>query len=412
VPAVWLVDEEADGGGIWGIRQRPAVEGAVVALDPHTGRVLAMSGGFSFRQSKFNRATQAKRQPGSAFKPFVYLSAMEQGLTPATIILDAPLVIDQGPGLPKWKPSNYADRFYGPSTLRLGVEKSRNLMTVRLARRIGMLQVTDVARRFGIGDRMTPNLASSLGSSEVDLLALTTAYAMLVNGGKQLEPALIERIQDRFGRTIMRRDDRACVDCQMIVWDDTMPPEIPDTRSAVTDPRNAYQIVHILEGVVQRGTGVRARAIGKPLAGKTGTTNDSRDAWFIGFSADLVVGVYAGFDRPRSLGNRETGSSVALPIWTAFMEEALADQPATPFRTPPGVRFVRIDAETGLLPGDDTKLVIAEAFLPGTEPDERSGSARAQTVSSPAVASPGNTDVPPGNQVQELDGRSGTGGLY
>ncbi|MCB2011729.1 MAG: penicillin-binding protein 1A [Geminicoccaceae bacterium] len=361
-------DGQADGKAVWGLRQRPNIEGGLVALDPHTGRVLAMSGGFSFRQSKFNRATQANRQPGSAFKPFVYLAALESGFTPASIILDAPLVIDQGEGLPKWKPANYGDRFYGPSTLRLGIEKSRNLMTVRLAQQIGMGRVIDVATRFGVDRGLGNNLASALGSNEVDLLSLTTAYAMLVNGGRKIDPSLVERIQDRYGRTVLARDPRICEACRKLVWDGEPPPVIPDGRPLIADPREAYQMVHIMEGVIDHGTGVRAGKIGKPLAGKTGTTNDSRDAWFVGFSPDLAVGVYAGFDIPAPLGRRETGASIALPIWTEFMGKALAGKPATPFRTPPGVRLVRIDADTGLLPGPTTRRVIAEAFLPGTEP--------------------------------------------
>lgn len=364
--------EAADGTARMALRQRPSVEGALVALDPHTGRVLAMSGGFSFRQSQFNRATQAYRQPGSAFKPFVYLTALEEGFTPSSIILDAPLVIDQGPGLPRWKPENYSDNFYGPSTLRVGIEKSRNLMTVRLAREIGMDRVQALARRLGIDRGLGTNLAAALGSNEVDLLSLTEAYAMLVNGGREIDGRLVERIQDRFGRTVMRRDERPCPDCRKLAWDGTPPPVLPDLRDEVVDPRHAYQMVTMLEGVVERGTGAAARSIGKPVAGKTGTTNDSRDAWFVGFAPDLVVGVYVGFDQPRTLGRQATGGSVALPIWTEFMTAALADAPATPFRTPPGVRLVRIDAETGLLPGDATRTVIAEAFLPGTEPAIRS----------------------------------------
>ncbi len=352
----------------WALRQRPLVEGALVALDPHTGRVLALTGGFSFRQSQFNRATQALRQPGSAFKPFVYLAALEQGKTPASIVLDAPIVVDQGPGLPKWKPANYSARFYGPSTLRLGLEKSRNLMTVRLALEIGMEPILDVAARFGIGRGLEPYPSAALGAQEVTLLELTTAYAMLVNGGKRIRPIFVERIQDRFGRTIKRADPRPCRGCQVPVYDGGPPPELPDPREQVVDPRLAYQIVHMLEGVIERGTGRRARDLGRPLAGKTGTTNDSKDAWFIGFSPDLVAGVWVGFDQPRSLGPRETGSSVALPIWKAFMKEALAGEPPTPFRTPPGVLLVRIDAETGQLPGPDSETVILEAFLPGTEP--------------------------------------------
>ena len=377
---------EADDGTVWALRQRPAVEGALVALDPHTGRVLAMAGGFSFRQSQFNRATQAYRQPGSSFKPFIYLAALENGFTPSSIILDAPLVIDQGPGLPLWKPENYSDNFYGPSTLRVGIEKSRNLMTVRLAREVGMDRVQELARRFGVDRGLGTNLAASLGSNEVDLLNITEAYAMLVNGGREIKGQLVERIQDRFGHTISRRDDRACPDCRLLAWDGSLPPDLPDTRAEVVDPRHAYQMVSMLEGVVARGTATSAQRIGKPIAGKTGTTNDARDAWFVGFSPDLAVGVYVGFDRPRNLGRQATGGSVALPIWTEFMAAALEGAPATPFRTPPGVRLVRIDAESGLLPGDGTRTVIAEAFLPGTEP-----SARSVGTSIPATSTTGGT---------------------
>jgi len=394
ITVAYLPPDDGEAEGIWALRQRPEVEGAIVAMDPHTGRVLALTGGFSFRQSKFNRATQAYRQPGSAFKPFVYLAAFEAGRTPSTIVLDAPLVVDQGPGLPKWKPANYSDQFYGPSTLRLGVEKSRNLMTVRLAQDIGMARVVDVAERFAIDRNLGNNLAASLGANEIDLLSLTTAYAMLVNGGHKIEPALVERIQDRYGETVMRRDQRLCLGCAHFAgyraigddgqapavasawpavtpdpWAEPEPPEIPDSRAMVADPRNVYQIVHVLEGVVRRGTAVRAAAIGKPLAGKTGTTNDSRDAWFVGFSPDLVAGVYVGYDTPRSLGKGETGSSVALPIWIDFMGEALADKPALPFRQPGGLRFVDVDAKTGLRADRSSEQVIAEAFLPGTEPE-------------------------------------------
>jgi penicillin-binding protein 1A len=351
------------------LRQRPKIEGAVVAMDPHTGRVLALSGGFSFRESKFNRATQARRQPGSSFKPFVYLTALENGYTPASIILDAPIEIDQGPGLPPWRPENYTERYYGPSTLRLGLEQSRNVMTVRLAQAIGMPKIIDMANRFGIGEGLGPYLSAALGSNEVTVLNLTTAYAMLVNGGKRITPALVERIQDRRGRTLMRRDERPCDGCQGVSWSpDLLPPAVPDTREQVEDPRYAYQMVMMLKGVVERGTAAAASQLGHTLAGKTGTTNDAKDTWFMGFSPDLVVGVWMGYDQPESLGNHETGAVVALPVWMEIMKAALEGKPDIPFRTPPGVELVRIDAKTGTLPGPDTKTVIAEAFIPGTEP--------------------------------------------
>jgi penicillin-binding protein 1A len=357
-----------DGERRWVLRQRPEVEGAVVALDPHTGRVLAMSGGFSYRQSKFNRATQARRQPGSAFKPFVYLAALEEGKTPSSVVLDAPIVIDQGPGLPKWRPENYTDDFLGPITLRVALEKSRNTISVRLAQEIGMDRIIAVADRLGIGTGLGPYLAASLGSNEVTPIELTAAYAKLVNGGKSIEPVLVERIQDRHGRTIMRGDPRSCTGCTGVAWDGGPPPALPDAREQVIDPRHAYQMVSMLEGVVERGTAKTARELGKPLAGKTGTTNDSKDAWFVGFSPDLVVGVFIGFDQPTGMGRKETGATVALPVWIEVMQAALKDQPPIPFRTPPGLSLVRVDAATGRLPSSGSQAVIAEAFLPGTEP--------------------------------------------
>ena len=393
-------DEPADGTAgasqTYALRQLPQVQGAVVALDPHNGRVLAMTGGFSYSRSQFNRATQAYRQPGSAFKPFVYLAALEDGFTPSSIILDAPLVLDQGPGQAKWKPSNYSNRFYGPSTLRLGVEKSRNVMTVRLAQEVGMERITDLARRLQIARGMTNNLAAALGAHEVDLLHLTAAYAMLVNGGRAIEPALVERIQDKYGATVERRDERACSECREVAWNGQPTPDLQDQRPQVVEPARAYQMVNILHGVVERGTGVRARAIGKPVAGKTGTSNDSRDAWFIGFTPDLAVGVYVGCDQPKSLGRSETGASAALPIFVELMQGALEDQPATPFRVPPGVRLVRVDAATGLLPGPGTANTILEAFMPGTEPVRSSGG--------------GNMTVDRRGSPGYDNGRSGVGG--
>jgi penicillin-binding protein 1A len=372
VAAAAKAEGQAASAAHYALRQVPEVDGAIVALDPHTGRVLAMRGGFNYQRSEFNRATQALRQPGSAFKPFVYLAALENGFTPSSILLDAPIVIDQGPGLGKWKPANYSRQFYGPSTLRLGIEKSRNLMTVRLAQAVGMDRIREMATRFDLERGLGRNLASALGSNEVTLLQLTTAYAMLVNGGKRITPALIERIQDRHGRTVLRRDARPCPPCQDVTWQAQPAPPLPDDREQVIDAARAYQMVNLLKGVVERGTGQRARAIGKPVAGKTGTTDDIRDAWFVGFTPDLAVGVYLGFDQPKSLGREEQGASAALPIFVQFMTAALEGQPATPFRVPPGVRLVRVDAETGLLPGANTQAAILEAYLPGTEPTQAS----------------------------------------
>lgn len=355
--------------GQYSLRQIPDVNGALVAMDPHTGRVLAMVGGWSFGVSHYNRATQARRQPGSSFKPFVYAAALDAGFTPSSIVMDAPITLPQGPGLPDWSPRNYSREFYGPSTLRLGLEKSRNLMTVRLARDIGAEMVAEYAERFGILENAPPHLSLSLGAGETTLLAMTSAYAEFVNGGRSVTPTLIDRVQDRNGRTVYRHDDRECHGCTPLTFVGANVPLLPDEREQVVDPHTAYQIVSMLEGVVQRGTGVRIRDIGKPLAGKTGTTNDAKDAWFIGFSPDLVMGVYVGFDDPRTLGPRETGSSVSVPIFRAFMAEALADDPGTPFRVPPGLRLVRVNAVTGQPAQYGDTQTILEAFKPGTEPN-------------------------------------------
>ena len=386
IVAVEAVSTDAAGEtyppGRFALRQIPEVNGALVALDPHTGRVLAMTGGFSKNLSEFNRATQAMRQPGSAFKPFVYLAALDAGFTPASIVLDAPFAIDQGAGLRRWRPTNYNRKFYGPTSLRVGIEKSRNLMTVRLASNVGMETVAKYAERFGIVDRMPPMLSMSLGSGETTLLRLTTAYAMLVNGGKRIRPTLIDKVQDRTGATVFRHDRRQCTACRTARWNADALPQLPDEREEIADPRTAYQIVSMLQGVVERGTGRRVRDARRPLAGKTGTTNESRDAWFVGFSPDLAVGAFVGHDAPRSLGRRETGSSVAAPIFRQFMTEALEGQPVAPFRVPPGIRLVRMDLETGLPARPGARKVILEAFLPNTVPGgsapgdpSRSGSA-------------------------------------
>ncbi|MSP68220.1 MAG: penicillin-binding protein 1A [Alphaproteobacteria bacterium] len=368
---VVVVAQEASPGAGFPLRQIPNVEGALVAMDPHTGRVLAMVGGWSAERSVFNRATQAQRQPGSSFKPIVYVAALESGFSPVSLADDAPIVIDQGPGLPKWKPANYTTEFFGPSTLRLGIEKSRNLMTVRLARELGMDKVADFSRRFGVYDNLPLNLPMALGAGETTLMKLTTAYAMLVNGGRRVSPALIEYVQDRQGRIISRRDGRACADCRAESWEAQSAPLLADERPTVVGPISAYQMVSMLEGVVLRGTAAQVAALGIPLAGKTGTTNDYLDAWFIGFAPDLVVGVFVGFDTPKSLGEHETGSRAAVPIFMDFMREALAEARAIPFRIPPGVRLARIDPATGLPAPEGQRGSILEAFRVGSEPVSR-----------------------------------------
>ena len=402
VIAVERVDKDSEGttypADAFGLRQIPKINGAIVAMDPHTGRVLAMSGGYSFERNQFNRVTQARRQPGSAFKPFVYLAAMDAGYTPSTLILDAPFVIDQGPGLPKWRPANYTQKFYGPSTMRLGIEKSRNLMTVRLAQTIGMDRIVDYAKRFGIINNLQQTLAMSLGAGETTLMRLTTAYAMLVNGGKRIAPTLLDRIQDRHGRTVFSHDRRACKGCRQKAWSGELPPRVPDTRKQVTDAGSAYQVVAMLKGVVDRGTGRRIAKIGKPLAGKTGTTNQERDTWFIGFSPDLAVGVFVGFDTPIPLGRRETGSSVAAPVFRDFMGEALEGKPAIPFRIPPNIRLVRVNARTGQLAQVGERNVILEAFKPGSVPTGASQVLEGQSWTAGQGAGSGAL--------------TGTGGLY
>lgn len=345
------------------LRQVPAINGGFVALDPHTGRVLAMVGGFSFQLSEFNRAVQALRQPGSTFKPFVYSLALDSGYTPSSIVLDAPFVAPAF-GDKWWKPGNYVEgRFNGPSTLRHGIEKSRNTMTARLAQDLGIGRIMEYIERFELSDNMPRELAISLGSGETTLMRITSAYSIYVNGGKKIDFTLIDRVQDRTGKTIYKRDQRECPACLNVSWEDQGEPLLVDPREQILDPRTAYQMVSILQGVVQRGTGSAVRrVVDKPTAGKTGTTNDYKDAWFVGFSPDLAAGAYVGFDLPRTLGVGEAGGKVAAPIFADFMKEALKDQPATPFRLPSGIRLVRVNAKTGLpaRPGDTD--VVLEAF--------------------------------------------------
>jgi len=351
------------------LKQVPEIEGAIVALDPHTGRVLAMMGGYSFFKSPFNRVTQAQRQPGSSFKPFVYGAALERGYTPSVRILDSPYVYyDEATG-DVWKPENYAEGLsYGEVTMRVALEKSYNQVTARVATDIGMEAVSEFAERFGIYDRLPPYPAMSLGSGETSPWRMAKAYAALVNGGKEVTPTLLDRVQDRRGVTLYKHDQRECEGCASETWDGLEPPTLPDDRKQLVDPIIAYQIVHMLEGVVERGTGRRAKRVGKPLAGKTGTTNDYVDALFFGFSPDLVVGIWTGFDSPRTLGDGEGGGAVAGLVFTEFMERALAEEPAIPFRIPPGVRLVSVDARTGGIPTFASEEIILEAFRPGTEP--------------------------------------------
>ncbi len=355
----------------YGLRQIPAVQGGLVAIDPHTGRVLAMSGGFDYAMSEFNRATQAERQPGSAIKPFVYMAALEadrqRPITPATLVLDTPLAVDLGPGGGMWRPDNYANDFLGPVPMRVGLERSRNIMTVRLLIEIGLEPVRALTRRFGVYDDMELHYSMALGAGETTLLDLTAGYAMIANGGLAIEPTLIDRIQNRRGETLWRHDQRDCAGCRTVALGEGIAPELPDDRERIADPVVAYQIVSMLEGVVRRGTGQRLAALGMPLAGKTGTTNDVRDAWFVGFSPDLVVGTYVGFDQPAPLGAGESGSSAALPIFGAFMAEALAGQDVPPFRIPPDASLVWVDRGSGRPSGPGAGSVL-EAFRRGTEP--------------------------------------------
>lgn len=379
----------------FGLRQMPAIQGGMVVMDPHTGRVLAMSGGFSSSTSQFNRATQALRQPGSSFKPFVYLTALENGFTPSSLVLDAPFEFQPGPGQPVWRPENYSQQFYGPTPLRVGIEKSRNVMTVRLAHHLGMDKVAATAERFGIVDKLPPYLPMALGAGETTVLRLTSAYAMLANGGKRIIPSVIDRVQDRNGKTVYRHDERPCQGCSSLVpWGNGLAtPAVPDTREQIADPGAVYQIVSMMEGVIQRGTGAAIASLGRPLAGKTGTTNDAKDVWFVGFSPDLAVGLYLGFDQPRSLGAKETGGGAAVPVFKAFMAEALKDKPPVAFRVPKGMRLVKVNPATGQLAQPGEKGAIYEAFKPGTEPGD--GPA-------PILDGSGGSGTDPGNSGGEI----------
>ncbi|MDC3117247.1 PBP1A family penicillin-binding protein [Candidatus Pelagibacter sp.] len=346
----------------YGLKQLPKINGGIVVMDPYTGRVLALSGGFSFKSSEFNRATQALRQPGSAFKPFVYALALENKYTPSSLVLDAPLVLDQGVDLKKWKPENYGKKFYGPSTLRVGLEKSRNLMTVRIAQNLGVDKVAKFSKELKIYDKPEELLSISLGSAETTLLDLTSAYSSFVNGGKLISPIIIDRIQDSEGNTIINNENRKCMNCDKISFTGKEYPQIEDNYDQVMSKQTAYQVTNILEGVIKRGTGKKLKDLQLNLAGKTGTTNENTDAWFVGFTSNLVIGVYVGMDNPEPLGKFETGSKAALPIFREFIEKSVKKSEARPFKVPEKMTLMVIDPLTGEKAKFNSKNTIIEAY--------------------------------------------------
>ena len=346
----------------WSLKQYPKVNGGIVILDPFTGDVKALAGGFNYKSSEFNRVTQAKRQPGSAFKPIVYAAALENGFAPNSIILDAPFVESQGVGLKNWKPENYGKKFYGPSTFRKGIEYSRNLMTVRIAKILGLNKILDLSKKLNIYEEIPELLSVSLGAAETSLINLTSGYAPFVNGGKKIEPNLISRIQDRRGRTIFQAQNRKCIGCDKFINESINYPKIENTNKRVFSEETAYQMVSILRGAVQRGTAKKLRSLKVPLAGKTGTTNDNYDAWFIGFSSNLVIGVYIGFDNPKSLGKFETGSKAALPIFKDFVENALYKEDFDDFKIPENIYLTSLNYDTGMKSAPGEKNTIVEAL--------------------------------------------------
>jgi penicillin-binding protein 1A len=344
------------------LRQLPLANGGIVVMDPFTGRVLALSGGFSFKKSEFNRATQALRQPGSAFKPFIYALALENDYTPSTLILDAPLVLEQGYDLKMWKPENYGKKFYGPSTLRMGLEKSRNLMTVRIAQDLGLKKIVNFSKQLGIYENPSELLSISLGSAETTLLKLTSAYSSFINGGKLIKPIMVDRIQDSEGNTIFNNEKRKCINCDQISFLSENYPEIEDEFLQIFSPQTAYQMTSILEGAVQNGTGKKLKDLNLDLAGKTGTTNGNTDTWFIGFTSKLAIGVYVGSDNPKSLGRFETGAKTALPIFKSFVKNAVKKEDARPFKVADNILMRVIDPVTGEKALSESKSTIIEAY--------------------------------------------------
>lgn len=369
VVLVRRMTRDADGSFLsWTLRQIPEVQGAFMAMDVNTGRVLAMQGGFSYQHSVFNRATQATRQPGSSFKPFVYAAALDSGFSPATIIVDAPIEIDTPQGV--WRPKNASHEFYGPTPLRTGIERSRNLMTIRLAQEVGMDVVASYAERFGVYDGMGRFLANALGAEETTLFKMVAAYAMFGNGGERVEPTLVDRVQDRWGKTVYRHDQRSCGECKYASLASGVLPLVTSNRERVMDAITAYQLTSMMQGVIQRGTAAGRVNLPVPVAGKTGTTNDAKDVWFIGFTSNIVAGCYMGYDRPRGLGRGAFGGSMCGPVFNKFMQRATAKYGGGDFKLPPGGHFIKIDRFTGSRLADDAsgESVVSEYFRDGEEP--------------------------------------------
>jgi penicillin-binding protein 1A len=389
---------------LYNLCQIPDVSGALVSIDPHTGRVLAVSGGFSYEISQFNRATQAHRQPGSAIKPFVYLTALEHNFTPSTLVSDDPVSIDQGPGLPPWQPGNYESGEYaGPVPIYVALEHSLNIVTARIAAMLTMGPIGETIESFGIMDQMPREYSMSLGAGETTPLRLTAAYAMLVDGGKKLTPTLIDSVQDRNGVTIYRADNRPCPDCDNVEWSHQPPPVVPDKRQQIADPVADYQIIQMMQGVVARGTGATVAAVGKPIAGKTGTTSDWRDAWFLGFTPNLAAGIYIGYDNHDSLGRGEQAAVVSAPVFRNFMMEATKDAPATEFHIPPGLQMYRVNPDT-MQPPQGGGPAVWIAYKPGTAPDTN------RDMGLHGVPGEGSDLISGGEAARQP--ASGTGGLY
>ncbi len=360
---------DSDGSFIrWTLRQVPEVQGAFMAMDVNNGRVIAMQGGFSYQHSVFNRATQAQRQPGSSFKPFVFATALDSGYSPATIVVDAPIEINTPQGI--WRPQNASNKFYGPTPLRTGIEQSRNLMTIRLAQEVGMDTIAQYAEKFGVYDNMGRVLANSLGADETTLYKMVAAYAMFANGGERVEPTLVDRVQDRYGNTVYRHDQRVCQDCTLASLQPGRGPTVTSDRERVMNAVTAYQLTSMMEGVVERGTARSTVNLPVPTAGKTGTTNDAKDVWFVGFTSNIVAGCYIGYDQPRSLGRGASGGGMCGPVFNAFMQKAVAKYGGSAFKPPESCQFINIDRNTGARLSDSASgdNVVAECFREGEEP--------------------------------------------